>query len=69
MAMWKHVMVYHINGNPHDRRLYQIGLTCKGRWDVRRVREDDHGYYVVLGGVRWYLDDPDTAWIPVVNER
>lgn len=63
MAMPKHVEIHHINGNPHDRRLYQIGLTVKGRWDKRAVHKDDHYYYVLLNGVKWYLDDPDTVWI------
>lgn len=61
--MPKHVMVHHINGNPHDHRLYHIGLTCKGRWDRRKVHHDEDGdAYILLDNVRWYLDDPDTNW-------
>lgn len=62
--MTGHVFIHNINGNPHDARLYGIGYNCKGRWDRRKVRRDDHWCYVLLDGIKWYLDDPDTNWTP-----
>lgn len=54
----KHLLVRHVNGNPHDVRLYDA-LVSVGTWSVRTVRRDDHGRYVTLDGKRYYIDDPD----------
>ena len=60
----RHVEVLHVKGNPHDRRLNQIGLTIKGTWSRRKVRTDEDGdWYILLDGLKWYLDDPDTNWV------
>ena len=60
----RHVEIQHLNGNPHDSRLFHVGRTCKGTWSKRVVRADEDGdLYVLLDGIKWYLDDPDTNWI------
>ena len=59
----RHVEVLHVKGNPHDRRLNQIGLTLNGTWSRRKVRTDEDGdWYILLDGLKWYLDDPDMNW-------
>lgn len=58
--MSKHVLVQNVNGNPRDRRMWQIGCTLNGTWSRRAVRvcEDDYGTeYIVMGGIEYDLED------------
>lgn len=60
----RHVEIQHLNGNPHDSRLFHVGRTCKGTWSKRTVHADEDGdWYVLLDGIKWYLDDPCTNWV------